>query len=170
MSPLLAVAPWWQMTIVQVVAFLLLVLILVKFVGPVLKKMLADRTQGIEGTFARVEKETADARRELEETKRRLADVDREARRREEAAAADAEATRKQALADAQAAAQSLLEKARREIQTERDKAVLELRREAEHLTLEAADHLLKSAVTDGVHQKLVDGYLAKLDKADGRT
>lgn len=170
MSLLLAVAPWWQLTIVQIVAFLLLVLILAKLVGPALKKMLADRTQGIADAFAKLEKEAADARRDLEETKKRLSDVDREARRREEEAAADAEATRKQALADAQATAQSLLEKARREIQTERDKAVLELRREAEHLTLEAADHLLKTAVTDGVHQKLVDGYLSNLDKAGGRT
>lgn len=170
MGLLLAVAPWWQLTIVQILAFVLLVLILAKLVAPGLKKMLAERTRGVEDTFARLEKETADARRDLEETKKKLADIDREARRREEAAAADAEATRKQALADAQQAAQALLEKARREIQTERDKAVLELRREAEQLTLEAADHLLKTAVTDGVHQKLVDGYLSKLDQADGRS
>jgi F-type H+-transporting ATPase subunit b len=170
MASLLAVAPWWQLTIMQIVAFVLLILILAKFVGPLLKKKLGERTKGIEDSFGRLEKETADARRDLEETKRKLAEIDREIKRREEAAAADAQAVRAQAQADAKAQAQALMDKARREIQTERDKAVLELRQEAERLTLEAADHLIQSAMTDEVHRKLVDGYLSKIDQADGRT
>lgn len=161
-------APWWKATLVQIFGFAILVAILVKLVLPALGKILGGRTKGIEDSFAKVEKETAEASKELAELKRRVTEVDQEARRREEASTAEAEKMRAQALADAATQAQGILDKARREIQTERDKAVLELRQEAQQLTLAAADHLAQAAMNDDLHQKLVDGYLGKIEKAGG--
>ena len=61
MTTLLAAgATQTQFLIAQVVAFVLLVAILGKLVAPALKKMLADRTKGIEDSFAKMEKETAE--------------------------------------------------------------------------------------------------------------
>lgn len=168
MTLLLAAGGWTQALIVQLMGFGLLALLLAKLVLPALGKILSSRTKGIEDGFAKLEKETADAARELAEVRSKLEGIDQEAKRRQEAAAAEASTVRTRALADAAAQAQGILDKARREIQIERDKAVLELRQEAEQLTLAAADHLAQAAMNDGIQQKLVDGYLGKLEKAGG--
>ena len=42
--------------------------------------------------------------------------------------------------------------------------AHLELRQEATNLTLQAADHLVQSVMTDALQEKLVTKYLNELD------
>ena len=167
-SALLAAGGWVQMLIVQILGFALLAVILVKLVLPALGKVLGGRTKAIEDTFSKLEAETAAASRELEEIKRKLADVEKEAQRRQAAARADAEATSARAREDAERQAKAALEKGRREIEIERDKAVLELRQETERLTLAAAEHLAKTAVTDEIHRRLVDGYLDRIEGTKG--
>lgn len=158
--------PWWKATLVQILGFALLAGILAKFVFPALRGILGARTKGVEDTFSRLEKDAADAARELSEMKARMGTIDEESKRRHAAAMADAEKTRARTLSDAAATAQASLDKARKEIEIARDKAALELRHEVERLTMEAADHLVKTAVTESVHQKLVDGYLGRIEGA----
>jgi F-type H+-transporting ATPase subunit b len=158
--------PWWKATLVQMFGFAILLGILVKLVVPAVRGILGGRTKGVEDTFAKLEKDTAEAARALAEQKKKLADIELESKARHAAAKADAEQTRARSLADAAATAQFIQEKARREIQTERDKAVLDLRREVERLTMEAADHLAQKAMNDGIQGKLVDGYLGNLEGA----
>ena len=161
-------APWWKASLVQIFGFAILLVILIKLVVPALGKILSGRTKGIEDAFAKMETETAEASKGLAALKRQVGEIEQEGKRRDEASKLEAEKLQAQALADAATQAQSILDKARREIQTERDKAVLELRQEAEQLMLTAADHLAQAAMNDGIHQKLVDGYLEKLEKAGG--
>jgi len=153
-----------QTFVVQVLGFAVLAIVLVKLVFPALGKILAGRTQGIEETFKKIDLDTQDAVKRLAETKERLAQVTQESQRRLQAALDDAQKTRSQLLADATAQVQASLDKAKREIQIERDKAVLELREEATSLTLRAADQLVQSTMSDAIHGKLVDKYLAQLD------
>jgi F-type H+-transporting ATPase subunit b len=164
---LLAAGGWVQMLIVQVMGFAILALILVKLVVPVLKKILFSRTKTVEETFSRLEAETAAASRDLAEIQRRLSEVEAESQRRHAAAKADAEATSARAREDADKQSAAILEKGRKEIEIEREKALLELRQETERLTLAAADHLTKTAVTDEIHRRLVDRYL---DQIEGST
>ncbi|HEX7896460.1 MAG TPA: ATP synthase F0 subunit B [Planctomycetota bacterium] len=158
--------PWWKATLVQTFGFIILLGILIKLVVPAVRGILTGRTKGVEDTFAKLEKEKADASRELAELRKKLAEIDLESKARHAAALADADKTRERSLADAAATAQVTLEKARREIQIERDKAVLDLRQDVERLTLEAADHLTKTAMNDSIQGKLVDGYLGNLEGA----
>ena len=158
--------PWWKATLVQTFGFAILLGILIKLVVPAVRGILTARTKSVGDTFAKLEKETADAARELAEIKKKLADIDAESKSRHAAAMADAEQTRARAMADAAAAVQFAVEKAQREIHTERDKAVLDLRQEVQRLTMEAADHLARSAMNDSIQAKIVDGYLAKFEEA----
>ena len=153
--------PAW---IVQTLGFAVVVFVLAKFVVPALKKILGGRTQGIEETFRKIEKDTRETADRLTEVKLKLAQVADESQRRMKAALDDAERTRAQALADAQAQVQAAMEKARREIQIESDKAVLDLRQKATELTLQAADHLVQSTMSDPIQDKLVATYLDRLD------
>ena len=165
MTLLLAAAtPWWQSAILQVVAFVLLLALLGKLVLPGLKKMLGDRTKGIEDGFAKLEAQAAASAKELAAIKEKLARIEVEAKRRSDAAAAEAEATRKEALAEASRQAQAILDKAKREMETERDKATLELAERAVELIRGAAEEAAKAAMTDEAHRRRVDDYIAKME------
>jgi F-type H+-transporting ATPase subunit b len=164
MTLLLAAATWWQSLILQVVAFTLLVALLGKLVVPALKKILTDRTKGVEDGFARLEAQAAASQKELAAIKERLAHFEEEAKRRSDAAAADAAATRAAALAEAEKQAQAILDKAKREMETERDKATLELAERAVELIRGAAEEAAKAAMTDEAHRRRVDDYIAKVE------
>ena len=165
MDPLMmAISAPLKTFLVQFFGFAVLVIVLVKLVFPQLGKILGGRTQGIDETFKKIDQDTQDAVKRLAEIKERLAQLTQESQRRLQAALDDAQKTRTQLLAEANAQVQASLDKAKREIQIERDKAVLELREEATNLTLQAADHLVQSAMTDALQDKLVTKYLNELD------
>jgi F-type H+-transporting ATPase subunit b len=153
-----------QMFVVQLLAFILLVGILIKFVRPLLHRALVQRTQGIEETFKKIEQETAETARALSEFKEKLAQVEQERQRRLKAALDEAHHERDQILAESQAQAQEAKERAQREIGIERDKAILALRQEATRLTLQAADHVVEKAMNDSVQDRLVENYVATLE------
>ncbi len=155
-----------SMLISQILAFVGLVLVLLKFVKPALGKALGERSRSIEETFRKIETETAETARALAEFKEKLSRLRQESDRRLEQALADAHKTRAQALADAELQVRAAMEKARREIGIERDKAVLELRHAATDLTLRAADHLVQSVMNDPHQGRLVDRYLDRLESA----
>lgn len=165
MTAFLAAAPsWWQSLILQVVGFILLLAILGKLAIPALKKILTDRTKGIEDGFAKLEAQAAAVQKELAAAKEKLARFEEEAKRRSDAAAADAAATRAAALAEAERQAQAILDKAKREMETARDKATLELAERAVELIRGAAEEAAKAAMTDEAHRRRVDDYIAKME------
>ena len=153
-----------KMFILQVLGFAVVAFVLVKLAFPQLGKILGARTKGIEETFQKIDQDTQDTAKRMAEIKERLAQLDQESQRRLQAAMDDAQKTRTQLLADASAQVQAAAEKSMREIAIERDKAVLELRQEATNLTLQAADLLVQSTMTDALQEKLVTKYLNELD------
>jgi F-type H+-transporting ATPase subunit b len=153
-----------QTFIVQVLGFAVLVGVIVKLALPQLGKILGARTSGIEQTFTKIDQDTKAVTARLAELKEKLAHLNEESRRRLDAALADAEKTKAQLMADANAQVQAAFAKSKNEIQIERDKAILELRHEATSLTLQAADHLVQSTMSEPIHGKMVDKYLHQLD------
>lgn len=159
----------WQGLVVQLLGFLLLALVLWKFVVPVLRKMAQGRSQAIEDRFAKLEGEIEATRRLMEEHRARLSGMEAEARGRMAAAEKEGAATRAALIAEGEALARMEYEKARREIQMERDKAVLEIKAAVVEMTLEATERLVHSSVSERVHNAMVDRYLDGLEEAVGR-
>ncbi len=155
---------WWQATIVQALGFVVVIVVIVKFVVPALQKILGGRTAEIEQTFQKIEKDTQETARQFASIKLRLAQITEESQQKMKAAMDDAERTRVRALADAQAQAEAAADRAKREIQTEREKAVLDLRQQAIELTLRAAEHLVQATMNDPIHENLVATYLDRVD------
>ena len=166
MDPLLLASGGWLTPFIsQLLAFILASLVLWKFVIPILRKILGERTAGIEDSFKSAEEETAAARRELAEIKKKLTEVEQESRQRMDKAIEEAKKASAHSVDEARTRAKAALEKARREIQIERDKAVLGLRQATTNLTLEAAEHLLDKTMNGKTHGTLVDKYIDSLDK-----
>ena len=141
----LAAMPAWKMFVSQLIAFVILAALLWKLVIPVLGKMLAARSQGIQTKFDDLARETRDASEGLAGIQARLADIGTETKKRIDAALAEGAKAREQAVAEANAQAAAELAKAKRTIGLERDKAVLELRLELARLTLETTEKTIDS-------------------------
>jgi ATP synthase F0 subunit b len=157
---------WVTMLISQTIAFVILAAVLWRFVIPVLRRMLSDRSRAIQDRFDQLARDTREASERLAAIQSKQADVASEAKRRLEAALAEGARARDQALAEASAQAGGELAKARRTIEIERDKAVLELRAELARLTLEVTERTIDALMDEKTHGRIVDRYLEGLEKA----
>jgi F0F1-type ATP synthase membrane subunit b/b' len=127
------------------------------------RKILGARTKGIEETFQEIDRDTQEAASGWRGS-RRARQPGPGVQATPPGGLLTSQATRRAAAGRAGAQVQAAAEKSMREIAIERDKAVLELRQEATNLTLQAADHLVQSAMTDALQEKLVTKYLSELD------
>lgn len=150
----------------QLIAFAILATALWFLVIPVLRRMLAARTKGIQDRFDQLARDTQEAADRLASIKSKLADIASETTRRIDAALAEGARAREQAVAEANTIAAAELAKAKRTIGLERDKAVLELRTELARLTLEETERIVDSVMNEKLHGRIVDGYLDVVEKA----
>ena len=150
----------------QLVAFVILAAALWFLVIPVLRRMLADRTKGIQDRFDELARETREASEGLAAIKAKLADIATETKKRIDAALAEGAAAREQAVAEANAMAAAELAKAKRTIEIERDKTVLELRLELARLTMEATEKSVDSLMNEKLHGRIVDWYIENAEEA----
>ena len=154
------------MFVSQLIGFLILAGALWFFVIPVLRRMLAGRTKGIQDRFDELARETKEASEGLASIKAKLADIGTETKKRIEAALAEGAAAREQAVAEANATAAAELAKAKRTIEIERDKTVLELRLELARLTMEATEKSVDSLMNEKLHGRIVDWYIENAEEA----
>jgi ATP synthase F0 subunit b len=161
---MLASAGPGQTFIVQCLGFAVLVIVIGKLALPPLGKILTARTKEIEETFTKIDQDTQETSKRLAKIKDKLAHLTEESKRRLDEALADAMKTKAQLTTESINQVQAAFLKATAEIEIEREKAVLVLRQEATALTLQAAEHLVQTAMSDPIHENLVEQYLTQLD------
>jgi F-type H+-transporting ATPase subunit b len=152
----------------EVIVFLVMLLLLGKYVYPSIIKAATERQNQVEAALKAAEEAKADVAKSLDEAKKELASAKDGAReiteRAKREAATDADETRKKAQAEAQA--QLVL--AREEIAAERDKAMQQLRAEVGNLVVSAAGQVLGQSIDATAHRKLIDDSLAKVGPEEG--
>lgn len=145
------------------VAFLLLLAAMMKFVFPRLNETLEERAAAIQGKV-----EAADAKlQEAEESKREyeasIADARGEADRILEEARTAAEALREEARNRAEAEATQIIERAQASVAAERDRVLQELRGQVGSLSVELAAKIVERELDESTHTDLVDEYIERL-------
>jgi F-type H+-transporting ATPase subunit b len=157
--------------IAELIAFVLMVLVLAKFVYPRIIAVATEREKKIEAGI-----------RAAEEAERRLAEVQQQVQKildesRSQArdivarAHQDAVLEAEEVMKRARAEAEALIERARSEIGAERDRAIQELRAEVANLVVDAASKLIGQTLDRSAHQRLIDEALNKVGAGarDGR-
>lgn len=150
---------------VQVLAFVLLLAALKKWVIPVIGRMLNERAENIRETYAKLEHEKAELERLTKLAQEKLAGIERETAAKIDAAVKEGGAQREAILSEATSAAERILAKAKSEIEVERAKAVEEIRQEMVRLSLEAAERLVKQQLTPAKQEELVERFISELEK-----
>jgi F-type H+-transporting ATPase subunit b len=146
-----------------VVAFLLLLGIMSKFVFPKANQALEDRSTAIQGKMEEADAKLAEAERSKREFEAGLADARGEANAIIEEAKSTAESLRAEVVAKAEAEAAAIVERAQADVAAERDRALQDLRTQVGALSVELASRIVERELDPSTHQGLVDEYIQRL-------
>lgn len=159
------VLPHTSEIIVGLVAFLLLLFVIRKFVTPRFEKIYEERTEKIEGGLQRAEAAQAEANRLLEQYKTQLAEAKTEAAKIRDDARADAEGIRNDVLAQAREESERIIAAGRDALAAERATLVRELRSEIGTLSVDLASRIIGESLADEARRAgTVERFLADLE------
>lgn len=149
------------------VAFLLLLGLMYKFVFPKANQTLEDRSAVIEGKMEEAEAKLNEAEATKADFEARIADARGEATRIIDEAKETAESLRADIIARAEEEARGIVERAQNEVAAERDRALQELRTEVGALSVELASRIVGRELDPSTHQTLVDEYIQQLSRTN---
>jgi F-type H+-transporting ATPase subunit b len=157
--------------IAGVVLFLIIFVVVWKFVVPKFEETYAERTAEIAGGIEKAEAAQAEAAAALAEYKAQLAEARNEAAKIREDAKAQAAATAAEIRELAQADAERVVASARAQIQAERAQVVQELRGEIGGLATQLAGRIVGESLDDDERaRRTVDRFLADLESQPQET
>ena len=151
--------------IIGTICFFLVFGVLAKMLLPRAQKMLAERTELIEGGLARSEEAQSQAKDLLDQYRQQLDDARREAARLREEAREQGAQIIAEMRDQAQAEARRITDAAQSQIEAERQQALTSLRAEVGTLATELASRIVGESLTDTARQgRMVDRFLADLE------
>lgn len=148
------------------VSFVLLFVLLAKFVFPSVQKMLDERAANIEGKLDQAEHEREEARQLLASYQQKLTEAHAEAGRLMEQARTNADRLETELRAKAEDQARKIVERAQETIQAERDRALETLRSEVGGLAVDLAERVVGESLDRELQLRLVDQYISELSSA----
>jgi F-type H+-transporting ATPase subunit b len=146
--------------VVEMVGFVLLLLLLKRFLWQPVTDYLQRRQQDIAQTYDKVEQTRQEMERLRDEYEQRLANIEAEARNQIQQAVKEAQQLREQILAEARQQAEKMVRDAEETIRYERQKALAEMRAQVVELTMLATSRILQESVDETKHRKLVEEFI----------
>ncbi len=134
--------------------------VLAKFAFPALNKMLAARTEKIQGELEKAEQTRVQAEAELTDYRTQLAGARGEANRIIEESRKTADQLRRDLQAKAEQEAQATVARASEEIRAERDRVFQELKSQVGEIAVELAGRVVGKSLDKGAHDRLIDEYI----------
>jgi F-type H+-transporting ATPase subunit b len=161
--------PYLPELITGLIAFFIVFGVLAKIILPRASKILAERTEAIEGGLKRADDAQAEAQRLLEEYRAQLAEARHEAARLREQAREEGAQIKAELREQGEAEKRQLVESARSQIDADRQQALASLRAEIGTLSVELASRVVGESLQDEARQRrTVDRFLAELERQPG--
>ena len=153
----------FQTIILQALGFLVVLLVLWKFVFGRIGGLLEERQQEITSRMEKLEADQSELDRLNAETRQRLNEIEAEGQAKIQAAIDEGNAERQRILDQARHEASAELERARAEIQREKDEAILELRGTVAEIAIDAASKIIDQTLDAEKHQHIIDESISRL-------
>lgn len=153
----------WRLLIAQIVNFLILLIILRKFLYKPVLKILHDRSKKIEKSLKDAEKIEKNLAQAEEEKEKQILAGKQEANKIVENSKKHAEQVKKEKLAEAKKEVEKVIKDAKDEIRSERKEMMNELRSELGDLVLLASKKLTNQTLDKQSNQKLIDQAIKEL-------
>lgn len=159
----LALLPDLSELVMGLVAFLLLAVLMFKFVFPKLNETLEERGTQIQGKLEEADAKLAEAEVAKRDYEASIDDARGEATQIIDEAKATAESLRADILAKAETEAAQIIERAQGEVAAERQRVVQELRAQVGTMSVELASRIVERELDTATHEGLVDEYIQRL-------
>ncbi len=154
--------------VVELIAFLLMLAVLARYVYPQIVKVAEARQLAIAEQLREAEKARADAETRLKEAEAKLDDARKTAQTLIEAAGKSADQLRQEMKGKAEEEARRIAEAARKEIEAERDRALQSIRGEVADLVVIATEKVIGETLDANKHKQLIDKAIAEVASGDG--
>ncbi len=152
----------WQLILVNVIGFVILVAVAKKMVFAPIGKVIEERASEINTGYDRLDA----SQREMETLKSdyeaRLSAIESEAREKIQAAIKEAQAARDQILADANARSREIITRAEAEANREKEQAMITLRQQIVDIAINTTTRVIGESLDAERHRKLVDEFIAR--------
>ena len=153
----------FQTVILQALGFLIVLLVLWKFVFGRVGGLLEARQNEIVSRMNKLETDQGELDRLTAETRQRLNEIEAEAQSKIQAAIEEGSAERQSILDQARREGAAELERARAEIQREKEEAILELRGIVAEVAIGAASQIIDQELDIEGHRHIIDEYIHHL-------
>ncbi|MCG8921396.1 F0F1 ATP synthase subunit B [Lentzea sp. CC55] len=164
-GPVNPVLPHTSEIILGLVAFLLLLFVIKKFVSPRFEALYEERTAKIEGGIEKAEQAQAEAQRTLEQYKEQLAEARAEAARIRDDARAEGLQIVEELREQAQAESARIVAQGQHQLDAQRAQIVAELRADLGRTAVELASKVVGESLEDESRRRgTVDRFLNELD------
>ncbi len=150
----------WQAVVLQIVAFLVLIWAVRKYLFGPIGGILEARQSEVQNTLDQVYRDREAMETSRREYEARLAGIEAEARDRIQAALKEAQGMKEEIIGAAHTEADRLVDHAREEVVREKQRAMVELRTHVADLAVEAAGKILRRSVDDRTHRELVSDFI----------
>jgi len=150
----------WQAVVLQIVAFLVLIWAVRKYLFSPIGGILEARQNEVQNTLDQVYRDREAMETSRREYEARLAGIEAEARDRIQAALKEAQGMKEEIIGAAHTEADRLVDHARAEVVREKQRAMVELRTHVADLAVEAAGKILRRSVDDRTHRELVSDFI----------
>jgi len=155
----------FKMVFIQAVGFLMLLVLMKKFLFGKIKDVIKSRADEIKGTYKKSEDDRAEAARLKEEYQQKAVKADEAAEAKIQVAVDKAKEISDEMLKEAHQAVADEKSKAQLNIEMERKKALAEVRNQVVDLTILSTSRLIKQSTKRETAEKLVDDVIAGVGK-----
>ena len=152
-----------KVVIIQALAFLIILIVLWRFVFGRIGGILENRRQDIHDQNQRIEETERQVGELKSELQTRLSGIEDEAKARLQAATDEASVEREKIVEEARRDAEGQIERARREIERERELAFAELKGQVADLAVAAASRVIEANLDADRHRKMIDDFISQL-------
>lgn len=164
------VIPIWQEIVVGSIAFVILCVVLMKFVFPRMEETFRARVDAIEGGIKRAEERQAEAQALFEQYRQQLAEARTEAAMIRDQARADANGIREDILAHAREESDRIIAAGREQLDAQRTTIVREIRVQLGEMAVELASKIVGESLADEARRRgTIDRFLTELETSGGR-
>lgn len=147
-----------------VIAFLILLFLLVRYVYPVIRRQLEERQRVIEESIQEAEDTRTEARELLAEYRKQLDEARGEARQILEESRRQGDAQRERAKREAREEGDRIIQRAREEIGRERESTLREIRGEVAEMVISTSERVIRRSLGRDEHERLISDSLDSLE------
>lgn len=155
----------FKMVFMQAVGFLLLLLLLKKYLFGKIKDAIKARTEEVKETYRKSEEDRKEAEKCKEKYQAKLANVQKEAEEKLQAAVVQAKEVSDSIIAKSHKEAAENMAKAQTSIDIERKRALEDIRNQVVNLTMLASTKLIQKSIDNATAEKLVDDVIGRVEE-----